>query len=183
MFGLLDYSEKVIGRRVHDLTLLTVDSEHCVINDDHVILWPIFGSKTDNSDYRQSGWKLLKNQRSKNLDPVFWINNCEKLLRDRRKTAKCTNLFLHLRGQAKAASRTVIASWVKSALAEAGIIASPGSIRSAVASKNWADNVPVDEILSRGNWRSGNTFRQFYRREVIPVTAHSSVTSAFVPCD
>ncbi|KOB78690.1 putative reverse transcriptase-7 [Operophtera brumata] len=132
---------------------------------------------------RQSGWKLLKNQRSKNLDPVFWINNCEKLLRDRRKTAKCTNLFLHLRGQAKAASRTVIASWVKSALAEAGIIASPGSIRSAVASKNWADNVPVDEILSRGNWRSGNTFRQFYRREVIPVTAHSSVTSAFVPCD
>ncbi|KOB79390.1 Neuropeptide receptor A33 [Operophtera brumata] len=78
--------------------------------------------------------------------------------------------------QAKAASRTVIASWVKSALAEAGIIASPGSIRSAVASKNWADNVPVDEILSRGNWRSGNTFRQFYR----PHRRMRTVTNCFL---
>lgn len=94
---------------MHDLTLLAVDSEHYVKNDDHIILWPTFGSKTDHSDYIQSGWKVLKNKRNKNLDPVFWINHCEKILRERRNTAKCTNLFVHLRGQAKAASRTVIA--------------------------------------------------------------------------
>lgn len=172
------------GRRVHDLTLLSTDEEHYEKHDDHVILWPNFGSKTDNSDYRQSGWKLLKNSKCNNLDPVFWVNHCNDLLLDKRNAANTTNLFIHLRGPTKAASRTVIGGWVKSLLSEAGIIASPGSIRSAVASKNWADNLPIDEILSRGNWRSGNTFRKFYRREVIQVPAHhSSITSSFVPCD
>lgn len=171
------------GRRVHDLTLLAIDEDHYEEHDDHVILWPKFGSKTDNSDFRQSGWKLLKNPKCKNLDPVFWVNHCKELLSDRREVANITNLFVHLRGQAKVASRTVIAGWVKSLLTEAGIIASPGSIRSAVASKNWTDNLPMDEILSRGNWRSGNTFRQFYRREVMKAPTYSSITSSFVPFD
>lgn len=131
------------GRRVHDLTLLAIDEDHYEEHDDHVILWPKFGSKTDNSDFRQSGWKLLKNPKCKNLDPVFWVNHCKELLSDRREVANITNLFVHLRRQAKVASRTVIAGWVKSLLTEAGIIASPGSIRSAVASKNWTDNLPT----------------------------------------
>lgn len=49
------------GRRVHDLTLLSVDEDHYEkLDSHHVILWPNFGSKTDNSDFRQSGWKLFK---------------------------------------------------------------------------------------------------------------------------
>lgn len=170
------------GRRVHDLTLLDVDEEHFVDNNDHIVLWPKFGSKTDNCDFRQSGWKLMSNQ-TKNLDPVFWVKCCAKLLRDRRIAAQCTNLFLNLRGEAKAATRTVIGGWIKTLLTEAGILSSPGSIRSAVASKNWADNMPIDEILSRGNWRSGNTFRQFYRREIrtVPIPTNVNVRNSFVP--
>ncbi|XP_039759066.1 uncharacterized protein LOC120634945 isoform X1 [Pararge aegeria] len=129
----------------------------------------------------QSGWKLLRSPRGKKVDPVFWVSHCKELLHDRREAAKCSNLFVHLRGQPKAASRTVIAGWVRTLLAEAGIIASPGSIRSAVASKNWADNVPIDDILSRGNWRSENTFRHFYRREIIKVPAQYGITNSFVP--
>lgn len=163
------------GRRVHDLTLLATDREHMSLFDDHIILWPVFGSKTDNVDYRQSGWKLLANTGCRSLDPVFWVKHCVDQLRDRRSTANCFRLFMSVRGESKAASRTVIAGWIKTLLTEAGIVASPGSVRSAVASKNWTNNLPVDEILSRGNWRSEHTFRRFYRREVMPATNNSVI--------
>uniref|UniRef100_A0A2H1V008 SFRICE_007242 n=1 Tax=Spodoptera frugiperda TaxID=7108 RepID=A0A2H1V008_SPOFR len=80
------------------------------------------------------------------------------------------NIDMHnptVRGAPKPASRTVIAGWVKTLFKEAGIIATPGSTRSAVASKSWLENHPLDEILSRGNWQSAKTFQNFYRREVI----------------
>ncbi|KAI5642716.1 ABC transporter transmembrane region domain-containing protein [Phthorimaea operculella] len=51
---------------------------------------------------------------------------------------------------------------------DAGVKASAGSIRPAVASKNWVMNFPLDDILSRGNWRSPNTFARFYRRTIMP---------------
>ncbi|KAF9810914.1 hypothetical protein SFRURICE_005340 [Spodoptera frugiperda] len=60
------------GRRVHDLTLLLVDSDHCVDDGSNIILKPMFGSKTDSDTHRQSGWRLLPNTTCKNLDPVFW---------------------------------------------------------------------------------------------------------------
>lgn len=44
------------GRRIHDLTLLRTDTDHYIQTDGSVTLWPAFGSKTDSSDYRQSGW-------------------------------------------------------------------------------------------------------------------------------
>lgn len=167
------------GRRVHDLTLLTVGPNHFVEHNDSIVLWPVFGSKTDNANYRQSGWKLLKNDNSKNLNPVFWVKRTITVMNHRRKLSKCDNLFVNLRGQCKAASRTVIARWIKSVLTDAGIITSPGSMRSAVASKNWSNNCPMDEILARGNWRSSNTFAQFYRRELIPTSAGNCITRLF----
>lgn len=169
------------GRRIHDLTLLAVDSEHLTVDNDGVTLWPVFGSKTDSCNYRQSGWRLLPNSECKNLDSVFWVNRTVRLLESRRASVNSNCLFLNIRGPAKAASRTVIAGWVKTLLTEAGIIATPGSVRSAVASKNWADNLPLDEILSRGNWRSSNTFTRFYRREVMPAPASSNITRMFNP--
>lgn len=142
------------GRRIHDLTLLRVDPKHCIKSDDSITFWPQFGSKTDSNSYRQSGWKLLLNNDAQNLNPLFWIERMEMLLNDRRNTAKSFNLFITVRGVAKPASRTVIAGWIKSLFKEAGITATPGSVRSAVASKSWFENHPLDEILSRGNWRS-----------------------------
>lgn len=171
------------GRRIHDLTLLKVDSDHCVITNDSIILWPGFGSKTDSHDYRQSGWKLLANTINKNLDPIFWLNRTIALLDNRRTEANCSNLFLSLRGDVKPASRTIIAGWIKTLLVAAGISATPGSIRSAVASRNWLDNYAMDDILSRGNWRSANTFCKFYRRQVRPAPSRTSVPSLFNPVD
>lgn len=85
----------------------------------------------------------------------------------RRNNAKSQSLFITVKGVAKAASRTVIAGWIKPLFKEANITAAPGSVRAAVTSKSWLDNVSVEEILNRGNWRSANTFHKFYKREVL----------------
>jgi hypothetical protein len=171
------------GRRVHDLTLLTTSPDHCIIQENHIIFWPIFGSKTDSATYRQSGWRLLKNDTCENLDPVFWVNRVITLSAERRAIANSNALFLTACGPPKAASRTVIANWVKKVLLEASIRASPGSVRPAVASKCWVQDCPLDEILGRGNWRTQNTFKKFYCREIkqpstncVPV-----ITNLFTP--
>lgn len=169
------------GRRIHDLTLLNINSNHCTKNDDFIIFWPIFGSKTDSEKYRQSGWKLLSNQDNHNLNPVYWINRVITLLQNRRKLAKCDSLFVSIRGQPKAASRAIIAGWIKTILQDANIIAAPGSIRSAVASKNWYNNVSMEEILARGNWKSINTFTKYYKRQVVSASPTSSITDLFHP--
>ncbi|KAG6461773.1 hypothetical protein O3G_MSEX012851 [Manduca sexta] len=169
------------GRRIHDLTLLRTDPDYCIISNNSIIFWPQFGSKTDCSNYRQSGWKLLNNPNKVNLNPIFWIKRTITLLNERRISAKCLNLFITVRGEAKPASRTVIAGWIKTLFKEAGISATPGSVRSAVASKNWLENCPLDEILARGNWRSANTFKKYYRREVMKVNNSSTVTQLFSP--
>ncbi|CAK1588720.1 unnamed protein product [Parnassius mnemosyne] len=103
------------------------------------------------------------------------------LLNERRSSARSSNLFITLRGAAKPASRTVIAGWVKTIFKEAGISATPGSIRSAVASKSWYDNHPLDKILARGNWQSANTFKKYYRREVINCSDPTNVSNCFIP--
>lgn len=171
------------GRRIHDLTLLRVDPRHYTKSDDSITFWPQFGSKTDGSNFRQSGWKFLLNNNNCNLNPLFWIEKIIMLLNDRRNTAKSFNLFITVRGVAKPASRTVIAGWIKTFFKVAGITDTPGSVRSAVASKSWFENHSMDEILARGNWRSANTFRQFYRRELIESndSDNTNVTQFFEP--
>lgn len=170
------------GRRIHDLTLLSIDDQHCIIKDDSITFWPLFGSKTDCNNYRQSGWKLFCNPENQNLNPVFWINKTISVLKERRTKSDTSNLFTTLRGSPTAASRTVIAGWIKSLMKDAGIVATPGSVRSAVASKNWISNFPLDDILARGNWRSANTFQRFYRREVMTASPSDPlVTTLFNP--
>lgn len=172
------------GRRIHDLTLLAVNSDNCSITDDSLVFWPIFGSKTDTAKYRQSGWRLFANQGKEKLDPVFWAKLTIFLLEHRRNAAGSNNLFVNVRGEPKPASRTLIAGWIKSLFVEAGIKATPGSIRSAVASKNWLDNYPLEDILARGNWKSQNTFCKFYQREVrTACNTSSSVSMLFNPTD
>lgn len=169
------------GRRVHDLTLLAMDSNHCFISDDHIILWPKFGAKTDNSENRQSGWRLSSNDNQRAIDPVFWTKRVIELSSERRSVCKVNNLFLTACGPPKAASRAVLAGWVRRTLAEAGIRASAGSTRPAVASKHWALNMPIDEILMRGNWRSQDTFRNHYCRVIRPRTQTNLVSAMFSP--
>lgn len=170
------------GRRVHDLTLLSIDKDNCNWNDNYVIFWPKYGSKTDTVSVRQSGWRILQNKDNKSLDPYFWTKRVVDLSRARRSTCAIDNLFLTTCGDPKAASRTNIAGWIRKVLLQAGIKASPGSVRPAVASKNWVQNCPLDEILTRGNWRSENTFLKYYCREINPPAPTStSITNLFTP--
>lgn len=170
------------GRRVHDLTLLKVSSEHFSQSDGTISLWPAYGSKTDTANRRQSGWKLMHNKDNKNLDPVYWVNHLIQLSQSRRSETTADHLFLSTFGKPKPATRTIISGWIKKLLREAGIEDTPGSIRSAVASKNWTENFQLDDILARGNWQSANTFRKFYCREIIPTVQNPSlITSCFEP--
>ncbi|XP_069358663.1 uncharacterized protein [Maniola hyperantus] len=155
------------GRRVHDLTLLHIDSEHCQITREQIVFWPSFGSKTDNANYRQSGWCLSK---SDNIifDLCHWIPRLIDKSDQRRKAdPTLTNLFITTRNRVKAASRSVIAGWLRLILKDAKIKGSPGSFRSAVATDNWVNkNLDIDEVLRKGNWRSSSTFLKHYFKEV-----------------
>lgn len=166
------------GRRIHDLTLLAVDDIHCSISDNKIVFWPKFGSKTDKSDVRQSGWRLTSNTDQRRIDPVYWVKQLIHLSSSRRAQAKTNSLFITACGPPKPASRSVIAGWVRRLLQEAGIKASAGSVRPAVASKNWLSNCSVDDILSQGNWRSQDTFTKYYCREIKPALHQTNVVTA-----
>lgn len=152
------------GRRIHDLTLLNIDRDSLIIEDDSIVLWPAYGSKTDTKSYRQSGWRLLKCESNPNICPVRWIKKLLDCTLSRR--GDINSLFISVCGSAKPASRSIIGGWIKRALQDAGIYCSPGSVRSAVASSSWLDNTPIDHILARGNWQSAITFHKYYKREV-----------------
>lgn len=159
------------GRRVHDLTLLRIDSDSLVDEDDSIVFWPAFGSKTDSINHRQSGWRLRKHP-IKNLNLIFWIRQLLKITVERRNNIN--HLFITARGKSKPASRTVIGGWIKSLLKEAGIEASPGSVRSAVASLNWVENFSIDKILETGNWKAIHTFQNYYQKELIEYNGFNS---------
>lgn len=152
------------GRRVHDLTLLSTSEDSLIRTDNNIVLWPRYGSKTDSINHRQSGWKLISAS-NKRIDPVFWINKLLEVSLERRSSVGgIDNLFITTRGTPKAASRTIIGGWIKTVLNDAGINDSPGSIRSAVASLNWVERFPIEDILARGNWLHPNTLLNYYRR-------------------
>ncbi|KAI5636446.1 hypothetical protein NE865_10866 [Phthorimaea operculella] len=154
------------GRRIHDLTLLLIDPDHCAIQDSSITFWPAFGSKTDSTKYRQSGWLLTRSQDAI-FDIIRWIKILIEVSSTRRNAQDgLHNLFITTRGKVKAASRAVIAGWLKIPFGDLGINCSPGSIRSAVASYGFEKNVPLDEILKRGNWRGQENFFKYYCKTV-----------------
>ncbi|XP_033212269.1 uncharacterized protein LOC117169871 [Belonocnema kinseyi] len=153
------------GRRNHDLTLLRMSKDYLENREDDIVMWPTFGSKTDRVSFRQSGWRISKHPNIW-LCPITWIRTKLKRAQERRKDFNVDALFITIYGDVKPASRTVIPNWIRSVLKKAGIDASPGSIRSGIASRSWLDDLPVQDILDRGNWRCSETFKKHYYREV-----------------
>lgn len=170
------------GRRVHDLTLLSISQDHVEVEEHSITFWPEYGSKTDSLRHRQSGW-LLSTSPHPNLDPVRLLKALLELSTPRRSPGPIRSLFVATRGVPRPASRTVIGGWVRTLLLDAGINDTPGSTRAAVASLNWLEQHPLDNILARGNWTSENTLARFYRRPVArqPSTGIPSVASTFRP--
>jgi len=154
------------GRRVHDLTLLSVDEDNFQDLGDSIVFWPEFGSKTDSADQQQSGWQLSHQETEPVFDVLSWVRQLLVLSRQRRRRHRLSALFITTRGRLAPASRTVIAGWIRTALAAAGIDASPGSFRSAVGSSRLAAGCSLDDVLRRGNWRSPQTFLRHYYRPI-----------------
>ncbi|XP_044578964.1 uncharacterized protein LOC123261437 [Cotesia glomerata] len=153
------------GRHIHDLTLLRISKEHVTNLGKEIILWPAFRPKTDRASFRKSGWRLSKNSNIR-ICPVTWTRTWIELSEKRREGSNLEELFITLTGPVRAASQTVISGWIRSVLKDAGIDASPGSIRAAVAFRGWIDDMPVQEILDRGNWKCSETFARHYCRQV-----------------
>lgn len=161
------------GRRLHDLTLLNMANDKFIQGDTDIILWPDYGSKTDSGTFQQSGWQLLKHP-DPSICPVRHIQLLIQASQKRRAEEQIDKLFISITGKIKPASKTMIAGWIKTIFKAAEIEAPPGSIRSAVASRGWLENRPVEEILQRGNWRSEQTFKKFYCRPVQLVDRETS---------
>lgn len=164
------------GRRVHDLTLLLTSSDRCQDLGDSIIFWPAFGSKSDSATYCQSGWKLNQNPSNSLFDPVFWVRKLLLLSAARMQSKNVISLFITTRGVVKAASRSVIAGWVRTALSAAGINASAGSFRSAVGSSRMDSDSSLDSILRRGNWQGQKNFLKHYYKPIAKKKSGSSVT-------
>ncbi|KAJ2939194.1 hypothetical protein O0L34_g8508 [Tuta absoluta] len=170
------------GRRVHDLTLLSIAPGNLIMESESVVMWPVFGSKTDTLRHRQSGWQLTVGAHP-NVDPVRWIRLLLEISETRRSAGSIKSLFVSTRGSPRPASRAVIAGWIRTLLRDAGVNASAGSTRSAVASLSWVEQYSVDDILARGNWTSINTLARFYRKPLAQNYLHNvqSLASTFNP--
>ncbi|KAL4719229.1 hypothetical protein ACJJTC_006923 [Scirpophaga incertulas] len=84
------------------------------------MFWPAFGSKTDRTTRRQSGW-LIQRSDNLDLDMVRWLKLLLQLSSSRRGARiSLDNLFITTRGEVKPASRTVIANWIKPVFIELG---------------------------------------------------------------
>lgn len=165
------------GRRVHDLTLLRIDSAHLQHLQDSIMFWPGYGSKTDSSSFRQSGWQFINNTSSNIWNISYWTGIFLDLRLARCGSIDLNSLFVSSYEKVRPASRAVIAGWISTALAAAKLPVSAGSIRSAVNSSLARDNLPLDLILSRGNWRSVDTFLKHYYRPFNTSEAQSSSTN------
>lgn len=160
------------GRRVHDLTLLQLDSTHFQASDDFIILWPCFGSKTDSNSFQQSGWRFTMAPAEDHLWCIpYWMRIFHTLRAKRIGSTLIPSLFISTYGRVRQASRALIAGWVSTALKAANIPFPPGSFRAAVNSSLARDNLPLDVIMMRGNWRSADTFLRYYYKPLAPDTA------------
>lgn len=140
---------------MHDLTLLKISVNHNTNVGDHVTLCPAFGLKKDGlTYYRQLGWKLLK-RNNNNICPVFWLRKVIKLGGPRRTAACGSSLFT--------------GNWIKTVLRDAGncSVSWVCALGRRVASLNWYEIFPIEDILSRGNWRSKNTFARYYGKQIL----------------
>ncbi|KOB79363.1 putative transposon Ty3-I Gag-Pol polyprotein, partial [Operophtera brumata] len=69
------------GRRLHDLTLLRISEFSS--DGKFLTFWPEFGSKSDSSFHRQSGW-LIKNNEVQIFDRIYWIKKLISVSESRR---------------------------------------------------------------------------------------------------
>ena len=151
------------GRRVHDLTLLSIKPENMAFVGNSVSLQPVFGSKTDKLGKIQSPFLFQDG-------PVFQLS-IPSLLRHylnatKRVRESNTSLFVRSQLPKGPASVQLLRSWIKSLLRDSGITATAGSTRSASASDALLRGLSIEDIMARGNWSSAGVLTRHYLKEV-----------------
>jgi hypothetical protein len=79
--------------------------------------------------------------------------------------------FLFISSTGKCASKDTMRHWIVLILSQAGIKDSAGSCGLATTSLACEHKRSIDAIMSSALWSSENTFRRFYHRSVLPVSA------------
>jgi hypothetical protein len=149
------------GRRVHDLTLLTIHPTKLLFVDNQVWLQPNFGSKTDRYAKIQGPMKFVDGEH-----PLLSVPS---LLRDylaltAEMRGSCQALFIDPKNTQEKASIYKLRYWLKSLLEECGVGDSPGSTRPATATAGLLQGLTVEQVLERGNWASARTMFVHYFR-------------------
>ena len=152
------------GRRVHDLTLLHTGRGGMILSSKQVTFQPKFGSKTDG----KGDASFVQSQQTFYTNPC-WSVNVPAVTRQYLRLTKAVRndsaaLFLSVRDGHPPASVGVIRGWVKSLLEQAGVTASAGSTRAAVATSACLSGCKLQDVLQNGNWRHESTMRRHYLR-------------------
>jgi hypothetical protein len=150
------------GRRVHDLSLLTIQPSQLLFVEDQVWLQPGFGSKTDRFAKIQGPMKFVNGDCELLSLPIL-IRKYLDLTKNVR--GDCQALLVSPQVPSEPASIQKIRSWIKSFLEETGVAGgTPGSTRAAAATAGLLQGLTVEQVLERGNWASARTLFSHYFR-------------------
>src|SRR5207237_9177586 len=119
-----------------------------------------FGSKTDSVRRRAPPIRLLA---SPDLS-ICPVDHIRRLLAHHDQYPGTTSLFRSPTGPVYAASAAQIRQWVSATFKAAHIIATPGSIRSVLATQGFREGDSLQQIQFRGNWRQFSTVQRHYLR-------------------
>ena len=152
----------VTAKRIHDLTLLRVSPEHSQVGPHNIMLQPTTGSKTDRQGHLAPAARLTPFNRVKTLCPVTYLRQYIKATAQLR--GNNDQLFISAFKPHKPVCKATLNRWVAAVLKDAGIQASPGSIRATSASHARAAGVSVARIMLSADWSRATTFNKYYSK-------------------
>jgi hypothetical protein len=153
------------GRRLHDLSLLSIADGHIQFTDEGVKLLPVFGGKTDHFSSSSTPWCFISQSNWKVSVPDL-IRRFIELSKDHR--GDCQSLLIDTYRRNTPAHVRKIRSYVMTVFAKIDIYSSPGSTRSAAATAALLKNVSLKDVMERGGWKSQNTVLKYYYRPCLP---------------
>ena len=149
------------GHRVSELQFLAIDADHMQITDDSLVFQPLHGTKTDNTNVISEPWIFPDNvlfRLSVTRIVQHFLTLSESIRGD------CTHLFLDTLSVGKPASLAKLRNMVAKTLPKLGVLASPGTVRSAYATSHLLAGLNIDDLLKRGLWKRPETVRNHYFR-------------------
>ena len=152
------------GQRVN--TILNFHVNYMVVNDIGVTFAPHRVLKHSKKNTKLDTFQY----RNYVHDEKLCVVNCLRTYLDRRKNKVSdgiTSLLITYKKPYRAATSDTIRRWVKTTLNLAGIYDfSAHSCRSASTSKAKALNIDMDVILRKACWKSEETFRIYYEKDI-----------------